>query len=87
MLEKQWSEWYYKGIPAIGTYVQVKAHHKLSKEVEYFEGIIAGYNDAIVWFVGEQENDRSDWMADCWRELIPREFSYVSRKIEEPVDG
>ena len=66
--KSEWGPWITKGLPDVGLYVQVEVKHDLSGERSRKEGIVAGWDGTLMWFVGEDKGSGSDLNAERWRE-------------------
>ena len=83
--KSDWGPWITKGLPDIGLYVQVECTHDVTGERSRQEGIIAGWNGTVMWFVGERERDTSDLSAERWREHRGPEVEKTMAKFKPSV--
>lgn len=84
----EWSEWYTRGVPEIGDYVQVDCYRDTDMtDRRVFEGTVVRIDDAIVTLFPDPMNSIL-YMALRWRRGIfrdPEEQSTETEREEELV--
>lgn len=83
----EWGPWQYSGLPEVGAYVQVEGYWEHTLERYCDEGIIAGYDGSIGWFVGQPRPSpgQPDAIAERWREAKLPEHKMHRKEVARVV--